>query len=458
MPRSMSTAAGQPARSLAVDRVDLAAVDAGVGRTVGQRDADDEVAIPVAVVIRDVDPRAGVVAGFLAPDRDVGARRQVEVLAHRGTRAAPHDAGFAALRPRVERAGAVRDADDDVVEPVTVEIAEGDRAAGQVDRVDAVDERDRAEIDRATLGTGTAPEEVEAAARVACVRRAVHARAADGELVDAVAVDVTGGQRDARVVARVGAVDDHVALRDVRDAGPRGTRAAVEDVDVAAVGADVARPVGQRGRHRDVVEAVAVEVAGHDEHADLVAGVGALDADVGLRQEVLRRAEVHARVPPDDVHGARVRNGLTAPVDADRTDDDVAEPVAVQVAKATARPALSLGTSDPDDETGIGAQIDVDRGRSRGKPGEQCGGQESENGGYGSSRTPPQEGAHLGHGWPIGSVLLDTTMRGRNMSGKARRPGRASLLSIGVSKDRVPKRRIQESMRHTFGSGKTLHP
>src|SRR4029078_8109822 len=98
---------------------------------------------------------------------------------------------------------------------------------------------------------------------------AVHRRATDQESGGPVGVVSAPGQRDARVVAGIRAVHDHVTLRDGGDARTAGTRPAVEDVDVAAVRANVARPVAERRADREVRETVAVEIARPEERDGL---------------------------------------------------------------------------------------------------------------------------------------------------------------------------------------------
>ena len=131
----------------------------------------------------------------------------------------------------------------------------------------AVAGRDGGEVDLRREARGLAEHHVAGARIGACVAGAIAVPGPDDEVVEAVTVDVAGrGDRNAGLIVRVLAVDDESAVagrdRGEVDLGREARGLAEHHVAVARIVACVAGAIAAKCPDDEVVEAVAVDVAG----------------------------------------------------------------------------------------------------------------------------------------------------------------------------------------------------
>src|SRR5215217_2555976 len=163
-------------------------------------------------------------------------------------------------------------------------------------------------------------------------RADVLARGADGQVEDAVVVEVARGQRRPELVAGLG-----VGLGEQRPAG-EAAAGAHEDVDRAGGDGGADRLTGRP--HGQVEDAVAVEVALGHGRAEPVPGLEAAADPAAALEEHFRAGLEPARRAVEDVQGAGVGDG--ADVLPGRADGQVGEPVVVEVHPGLlARPGLA---------------------------------------------------------------------------------------------------------------------
>ncbi len=261
---------------------------------------DRDIGLAVAGEVARGDRPAGARVAGLAVHPEAVVAEAGEVDVARGG-LAEHDVGrarvaLAGQRQRAVAAGGADRAEHEVAAAVAVDVARGHgvaRAVAVGGAVDAEALRVGREVD---LGRrGAAVDHARAAGARLGGRARIGPRGADQQVVLAVAVDVAGaGQRPAEVVARERALDADAVGAEGGQVDGRALRRLAEDhVDRARLGAR--RAVGAEHPHaeRDVLEAVAVEVAGGDDLvADLRGGGEVADADVGFRQQVHWAARV----------------------------------------------------------------------------------------------------------------------------------------------------------------------
>ena len=301
---------------------------------VGFRGADDQVGIAVAIdVAGGSDRQAGLVAGVLAANHEAAAAGGDVCQADRAAAtagAAEHHVAVAGIGLGIGRRVAKVRADDQVVEAVAVQVADGGhRAADLVTGIAAADDKAAAaggdigkrQIDKAA---GAAEHHIGGAA-------ALHADGADDQVVEAVAVEIASRcQRGARAVAVDAAVDDEAAgaggdrvevdagaeataLAEDHVAAPGRTVGIVPTVGIGIVVGPATGASGIRCADDDVVEAVAVDVAGAGhrgaqlvardrtlQHEAAAAGLDVGEADVLL--EAACSAEYH--IAGAGAHGA----------------------------------------------------------------------------------------------------------------------------------------------------------
>ena len=180
--------------------------------------------------------------------------------------------------------------DDQVVEAVAVDVAgRGDRSAGEVIDFLAMDDeadrtaRERGEVDLGRKGTGLAEHHIAVAGRGACVAGAIAALCPDDQVVEAVAVDVAAEDTEPTgYIAAILAMDDEAAVagrdRGEVDLGRKAGGLAEHHIAVAREDAGVAGAIAVGSPDDEVVEAVAVDVAGRgDRIAGVIARVLAMD-------------------------------------------------------------------------------------------------------------------------------------------------------------------------------------
>ena len=262
---------------------------------------------------------------------------------------AEHHVAVAGVGFDIARRVAALGADDQVVEAVAVDVAGGgDRAAGQVAGILADDDEaaaaggDVGQVDGRAKAAGPAEHHVAVAGVGFDIARRVAALGADDQVVEAVAVDVAGrGDRDAGPVVAILAEDCQTAAAGGDgcqvDGRAKAARLAEDHVAVAGViGLDIARRVAARRADDQVVEAVAVDVAGRrDRDARIVAGILAEDDEAaaagGDAGQVDGCAEA-ARLAEHYVAVAGIALGIVRRVAVPGADDQVVEAVAVDVA------------------------------------------------------------------------------------------------------------------------------
>src|SRR5262245_58802384 len=273
------------AGSLAEHHVAVACIGACVAGAIAAVCSDDDVVEAVAVDVAGGGYRiAGEVIDLLAMDDEapVAGRDRGEIdLRRKAAGVAEHDIAVAGRGACVAGAIPTKCPDDQVVEAVTVDVARGNRTTGYIAAILAMDEeaavagRDRGEVDLRRKAASVTEHHVAVTREDAGVAGAIAVASPDDEVVKAVAVDVTGrGYRKAGLIRRLLAMDDEAAVagRDRAEVDlrrkPRGL--AEHHVAVACAGAGVVGTVAVQGSDDDVVEAVAVEIAGR---GDRIAGV-----------------------------------------------------------------------------------------------------------------------------------------------------------------------------------------
>mmetsp|Transcript_23975 Transcript_23975/g.60182 ORF Transcript_23975/g.60182 Transcript_23975/m.60182 type:complete len:627 (+) Transcript_23975:2233-4113(+) len=347
----------------AVDDVCLARVVGQVGGgAVALEGAEDEVGEVVAVEVPDGSGAAQQVVVVLAVDHEaVGAverlLREVKLGGPPGEVAAPVDDVDLPLVPSVAHVllpvGPLR-RDDNVPEPVAVDVANVDRKARRVapvppDDLEAVGAGEGLGLEVDHRGPpGLAEQDVSLARLVLVVGSTVPPVRRDEEVRLAVAVDVPHRERPPHPVPRVLAVDRqpveaiqlvHIEVNDSRPAAR-----AKEHVDLARVSLVVGGAIRTDGTEDDVGLEVAIEVPNSDAEAKEVVPVGAIDRqavppgeDEGLE---VHRGPEPARAPEDDVHLPRVPVGgrPVYPVAPHGAEDHVAGAVPVDVGNVDREP------------------------------------------------------------------------------------------------------------------------
>ena len=343
---------------------DEGAPGVGASSRVGTRSADGQVGEAVTVDVAEGSHRqtAGVAAGLPFDGEATAAashRRQVDPCR---VGAAEHDIAAAG----VSAAGRISLAhtDDQVGHAVAVDVAgsrHGQAAAGAggltFDGEAARAGRHRAELDSprgAAAVDDVGPAGVAACARVSQWRR-------DDEVRQTVAVEIARpGHGAAAAVACAGALD-HEAARTRRDCRQRyrGRGAAAED-NVGAACVTSRRRVGAGRADDQIRQAVAVDVTrrSHGGTAAVACGLTVDDeatTAAGHRRQVDRSDT--AAASEDDVAAA----GLEAcrRVGIARADDEIADAVAVDVARARHRPAAAIARSLAVDRDAVLAGGDV---------------------------------------------------------------------------------------------------
>src|SRR5690606_33132929 len=177
----------------------------------------------------------------------------------------------------------------------------------------------------------------------------------DREVGAAIAVEITSARPDSEPLARLRAVD---AAQPRKPRGRRILEGRVEEVDAPRRSEDVGPapkdPDGARvvppaaviilRPHEEVVVAVAIEIANLELGSRHVAVAGALEReDRGLRG---RRPDpddaFDPSVSPDEVHApARVTVALGTRACAHGREDEIDEPVAVEIAQSDGRASIS---------------------------------------------------------------------------------------------------------------------
>ena len=210
-----------------------------------------------------------------------------------------------------------------------------------VDNKSAVTGRDRGEVDLGREARGRAEHHVAVARTFARVAGAIAIKCPDDEVVETVAIDVAGrGCGIAGGVARILAMDDEFAVagrdRGEVDLGREARGLAEHHVAVASTCAGVAGAVAKGCPDDEVVEAVAVDVAGRRyPDAGNIGGVLAMDdesavasrdrGEVDLRHKARRLTEHHVAV-------ASTIPRVGGPTATECSDDEVVEAVAIDIA------------------------------------------------------------------------------------------------------------------------------
>ena len=198
-------------------------------------------------------------------------------------------------------------AHNQVGEAVTVDVAgRGHRLAGYIVRAFATDDEaavaggDRGQVDLRRKIAGVAKHHVAVACLVACVAGAVGDQSPDENVIEAVAVDVAGrGDRIAGRIARILAMDDEAAIA-ARDRGEVNLRReagglAEHHIAVARPRAGVAGAVSARSPDDDIVEAVAVDIAGRGHRASRhIVRVLAMDDEAASAGGYIHQIDRHA--------------------------------------------------------------------------------------------------------------------------------------------------------------------
>ena len=215
----------------------------------------------------------------------------------------------------------------------------------------AVARGDGGEVDLRCKAAGVAEHHVAGARMVAAVVGTVCALRPDNQVGEAVAVDVAGrGHRLAGYIVRTFAMDDEAAVArgDGGEIDLRSKAAGVAEhhVSVACLVTCVAGAVGDQSPDENVIEAVAVDVAGRrDRIAGPIARILAMDdeatvaarhrGEVDLCREAGGLAEHHITV-------ARPSACVARPVAARSPDDEIVEAVAVDVPGRGHRPSRPI--------------------------------------------------------------------------------------------------------------------
>ena len=242
-----------------------------------------------------------------------------------------------------------------------------------MDHEAAVAGRDCGEVDLRRKAAGVAEHDIAVARLGAGVAGAVGAVCSDDEIVEAVAVNVAGqGHRPAGEIVRILAMDDEaaVAARDRSKVDLRRKAAGVAEhhVAVARLDACIVRAIAELRPDDEVVEAVAVDVAGRGYRSTrLIAHVLAMDdeaavagrdrGEVDLGREAGGLSEHHVAV-------ACIAACIAGPTAGKCPDDEVVEAVAVDVASRGYRragPVTHILAMD-DEAAGPGGHIhQIDR-------------------------------------------------------------------------------------------------
>src|SRR5262245_46025660 len=210
-----------------------------------------------------------------------------------------------------------------------------------MDNEAAVAGRNRGEVDLRPEAAGMAEHHVAGARMLAGVARPIATKCPDDDVVEAVAIYVASrGYRTAGFIARLLAMDDEAAVAG-RNGGEvdlcrKGASMAKYDIAVARIVACVGGAVGVECPNEEVVEAIAIDVAGRGHRlAGVIARVLAMDdeapgagrdhGEVDFGREAGGLAEHYVAVAGI---GACV-SGAVAPI---CSDDHVVEAVAVDVA------------------------------------------------------------------------------------------------------------------------------
>ena len=293
---------------------------------------------------------------------------------------AEHHIAFTRAVLCVPRPGAARSADDQIGEPVAVDVPRrGDGAAGAVVIVaspedePAIARRDGAQAQSGAKAARFAEHDIALARLDRVVARHTGITRAHDQIGEPIAVDVARPRhRESGLIAALLALEREAAIarRDGGevDAGAKPARLAKHHIALTRLGRGGPRRAGIAGADDEIVEAIAIDVArrgdgnsgervgvlaAHDETARAGGDGGEIDAGA----KPARLAEHDIPVPGMELPARR-------PARQGRADDQVGEPVAVDVPRRGHREAGLIAGILPEDDKAAGAGGDggqVDR-------------------------------------------------------------------------------------------------
>jgi hypothetical protein len=233
-------------------------------------------------------------------------------LRRKATGVPEHDIAVACLGAGVAGAAGGICPDDEIVEAVAVDVAgRGYRNAGEIvhilamDHESAVAGRHRGEVDLRRKARGLAEHHVAVARLDVRIASAIAKRCPNDKVVKAVAVDVAGRRhRKAGLIAHIRAMDDEAAVtgrdRGEVDLGRKAGGLAEHHVAVACIAACIAGATAALCPDDEVVEAVAVDVAGRGyRRAGPVTHVLAMDDEAADPGGHIHQIDRHLLRSPD---------------------------------------------------------------------------------------------------------------------------------------------------------------
>jgi len=297
-------------------------------RSAGTGSADRNIGQAVAVQVADVQTGPEAVLSARAEYRCVGTRlAQVD---RRGKlRSAEDDEGAAAVGTVVLCGIGLWSADHKILETVAVDVAAGQGVAETISGIGPKN-RDvhviRARDVEAIRHVPTSIEHVDGP------RAAAGPRVADHEIGNGVAVDVDRRHGGAEAAPLAIVVDDKVRRRVAQIDPVRPGAPSVEHHDFADVVSVVGGPVCIGSAEDDVVDAVAVDVAGRHAAAEAIAAVLSIDHDVGAGNAVDVERGRKVGTAENDIGLADVPAAVVGAVAARYAEEEVGRAVVVEVA------------------------------------------------------------------------------------------------------------------------------